>query len=413
MSTSARWIPLVFVLTGIILIVSYSNATHAQESSPDMKTIFDGKTLDGWHNPYDWGDVSVVDGEIHLIAKKKFFLTTDEIYHDYEFEGQMHLPEGKANSGFMLRGQEKKNKVFGYQAEIDPSERKWSGGLYDESRRQWLNPLSDQPEAQEALKLTQWNNYRIVCEGDHLQIFVNGVQTTDYFDPVDLHGRIGIQHHGEKGQLYRFRNLKVKDNGRHEWKPIFNGENLEGWQTQGGGSWQVKDGVIVGTSAAEETKHGLLFSDQSHQDFTVRLKFRVLSGNSGFYFRSQPDDSQVGVAGIQAELENSELVGGLYETGGRKWIAKPLHYYDSFSQDRQNGRTKQWKKSQVVDDWSTMVVSAHGDRIVTHVNDILACDLIDPKGSKDGKFALQLHGNQEMHIEVKSIELLTKVDDNK
>ncbi len=371
-------------------------------------SIFDGKTLDGWHNPYDWGDVSIVNGEVHLVANKKFFVMTDKIYHDFEFIGEMHLPEGKANSGFMLRGQEQKNKVFGYQAEIDPTDRKWSGGLYDEGRRQWLNPLKDQPDAQDALKLKDWNQYRIVCEGDHLQIFVNGIQTTDYYDPVDLSGHIGLQHHGEKGQLYRFRNLKIKDNGRHVWQTIFNGEDLTGWKPQGGGQWEVVDGVLVGKSSASEKRHGLLVSDNTYADFTVKITFRVLAGNSGFYFRSQPNDSGVGIAGIQAELENSELVGGLYETAGRAWIVKPLAYFDRFAEDRQAGRTKQWKKAQQVGDWSTMVVSAHGDRIVTHVNDILAVDLVDPQGRKEGKFALQLHGGQDMDVEVKLIELLEK-----
>jgi hypothetical protein len=117
------------------------------------------------------------------------------------------------------------------------------------------------------------------------------------------------------------------------------------------------------------------------------------------------------VAGIQAELENSELVGGLYETGGRAWLVKPLHYFDSFAKDRQSGRKKQWAKAAQpvkANEWSTMVVSAHGDRIVTHVNDILACDIVDPKGRKEGHFAVQLHGGQDMKIEVKSIELLQK-----
>jgi hypothetical protein len=134
----------------------------------------------------------------------------------------------------------------------------------------------------------------------------------------------------------------------------------------------------------------------------------LTEGNSGFYFRSQPDDSKPGIKGIQAELENSELIGGLYETGGRKWIAKPLHYFDTFSADRQQGRVKQWKNAHKPGEWSTLVVSAHGDRIVTHVGDILACDLVDTEGSKEGRFAVQLHGGQDMKIEVKSIELLEK-----
>lgn len=379
-------------------------------SQPDWIDLFDGETLEGWHNPYEWGEVSVVDGEIHLVANKKFFLTTDSTYHDFIFEGEMHLPVGKSNSGFMFRGQEERNRVFGYQAEVDSSERKWSGGLYDEGRRDWLNPLKDQPAAQDAIQLTEWNKYRIVCEGDHLQIFVNGVPTTDYFDPVDLSGRIGLQHHGEKGQLYQFRNLKLEENGRHEWKPIFNGKNLTGWKPQGGGDWQVTDGVLVGKSPATEELHGLLLSEKTFDNFTVRITFRVLAGNSGFYFRSQPNDTQVGIAGIQAEMENSELVGGLYETGGRTWIVKPLHYFPTFSEDRQDGRKKQWDKARQVGEWSTMVISAHGDRIVTHVNDILACDIVDPEGRKVGHFAVQLHGSQDMHVEVKSIEVLEKIE---
>lgn len=380
----------------------------ALQTLKNAQSIFDGKTIDGWHNPYEWGRVSVVDGEIHLVADKKFFLMSDAKYGDYIFEGEVRLPEGKANSGFMLRGQEKKNKVFGYQAEADPTDRRWSGGLYDEGRRQWLNPLKDQPEAQKAFKKTDWNRYRIACEGDHLQVWVNGIQTTDYYDPVDLLGGIGLQHHGEKGQLYRFRNLKVVDNGRHVWKPIFNESLRDNWTSTGGGNWEFTDGVLVGTSKKAEKRHGLFYSKESYSDFTARITFRLTEGNSGFYFRSEINDSAVGVKGIQAELENSALIGGLYETAGRAWLVKPLHYYDSYSEDRQKGRTKQWKNAHKGGEWSTMVVSAHGDRIVTHVGDILACDLVDPQGRKDGRFAIQLHGGQDMKIEVKSIELLEK-----
>ncbi len=393
----------VFLVTFLV-----STGLKAQDDGGDFVSIFDGQTIAGWHNPYDWGDVSVKDGEIHLVAQKKFFLMTDRVFGDYVFEGEMHLPEGPANSGFMVRGQEEKNRVYGYQCEVDPSDRKWSGGLYDEGRRQWLNPLTDQPEAQAALQKADWNKYRVVCEGDHLQFWVNGIQTTDYYDPVDLTGRIGIQHHGEKDQLYRFRNLRVIDRGRHVWKPIFDGSTMEGWKSTGGGKWELVDGVLVGTSAKSEPQHGLFVSDESYGDFTAKITFRLTEGNSGFYFRSEPNESGVGIAGIQAELENSEMIGGLYETGGRAWIVKPLHYFTTFSGDRQAGRKKQWENAHQAGKWSTLVVSAHGDRIVTHVGDILACDIVDPTGRKEGKLAVQLHGGQEMKIEVKSIEMLQK-----
>jgi hypothetical protein len=67
------------------------------------------------------------------------------------------------------------------------------------------------PEVKNALKRNDWNKYRIVCKGDHIQIFVNGVAITDVYDSTDASGPIGIQHHGEKGQTYKFRNLRIKE----------------------------------------------------------------------------------------------------------------------------------------------------------------------------------------------------------
>ena len=183
---------------------------------------------------------------------------------------------------------------------------------------------------------------------------------------------------------------------------------MDGWKPMGGGKWELAAGVLLGTSQKSETNHGLFVSEKSYGDFTAKITFRLTEGNSGFYFRSETNDSHVGIAGIQAELENSEVIGGLYETGGRQWIVKPLHYFESFAEDRQGIRKKQWANANKPGEWTTMVVSAHGDRIVTHVGDILACDLVDPEGRKEGKFAVQLHAGQDMKVEVKSIELLVK-----
>ncbi len=195
-----------------------------------MTSLFNGKDTTGWKNTYEWGKVEVVDGEFHLTADKKFFLVTEEQFEDFVFEGEVHLPEGKANSGFMFRCHAEPNKVFGYQAECDGSDRRWSGGLYDEGRNGWLWPSQKgrtkvdaalahekesqahfkKPEVRDALKRNGWNKYRITCKGNSIKIEVNGVVTTEYKDDTDAKGHIGIQHHGEKGQTYRFRNLKIQ-----------------------------------------------------------------------------------------------------------------------------------------------------------------------------------------------------------
>lgn len=202
------------------LIITLASCSALQAKDVGWTPLFDGKTLIGWNNPYDQGESTVVNGEIHLVANKKFFLCTEKTYSDFIFEGEIKLPEGKANSGFMFRCHVEPNKVFGYQAECDPTERAWSGGLYDEGRRQWLHPLKpvDSPSAKAfrektngALKRHDWNKYKIHAEGNRLRIWVNGVLCTDYTDDMDAEGSIGIQHHGEKGQVYKFRNLRIKE----------------------------------------------------------------------------------------------------------------------------------------------------------------------------------------------------------
>ena len=184
-------------------------------------SLFDGKTMTGWKNPYEWGQIEVKDGEIHLKGEKKFFVITEKLYSDFVFEGDVFIPEGKANSGFIFRGLVEPNKVYGYQAEVDgDATRKWSGGLYDEGRRQWfISPIKADPEnvkafrerAGDAFKRNDWNTYRITCQGKKIKIEVNGVVTTDVEDGMDATGVIAIQHHGEKGQTYKFRNLRIKE----------------------------------------------------------------------------------------------------------------------------------------------------------------------------------------------------------
>ena len=178
------------------------------------KALFDGKTLEGWHNPYDWGEAWVEDGAIALKANKKFFLVADKQYSDFTLELEVMLPpEGKSNSGVMFRCHVEKNKVFGYQAECDPSDRAWTGGLYDEGRRKWLHPKVEERGETKLFQapLGEWIKYKIVAKGDHLQIFINGNKTTDYHDDMDAKGYIAVQHHGEDGQIYRFRNIRVTE----------------------------------------------------------------------------------------------------------------------------------------------------------------------------------------------------------
>jgi len=188
------------------------------------------RDLSNWENPYEWGKAELEDDQVSLTSDKgKWFLLTRKEYANFVFEGEVKMPSNKGNSGIMFRCQKGKKRVWGYQAEVDTSDRKWSGGLYDEGRRAWfVSPNRDHAPSEEAknksiadfraragecYKQGEWNRYRIVCVDSHIQVFVNGILTTDIHDGMDLCGHIGIQHHGEKGLIYRFRNLRIRDLG--------------------------------------------------------------------------------------------------------------------------------------------------------------------------------------------------------
>ncbi len=189
-----------------------------EAASQEWTSLFNGEDLEGWTNPYEWGEAWVEEEEIRLRADEKFFLVTDTTYSDFVFEGSVKLPDRESNSGFQFRSNVDTNRVYGYQAEVDPTDRAWSGGLYDEGRRGWLHPAEGDSVAGAEFRETrgaafnpdEWNEYRIRAEGDSLEIWVNGEQTTAYQDTVDQEGVIAIQHHGEDGKVYRFRDLRIR-----------------------------------------------------------------------------------------------------------------------------------------------------------------------------------------------------------
>ena len=131
------------ISTTFLFILLFCLNLQASSESKNGKwvNLFNGKDLSGWHNPYPHGEFKVVKGIIELVGNKKFFLAHDKKFSDFTLEAEIKLPEGKANSGFLFRSQKRENgSMFGYQAEVDGSDRKWSGGLYDEGRRGWIHP---------------------------------------------------------------------------------------------------------------------------------------------------------------------------------------------------------------------------------------------------------------------------------
>lgn len=175
-----------------------------------------------------------------------------------------------------------------------------------------------------------------------------------------------------------------------EWKPLWNGRDLAGWHVIGKGDWKIEDGAIVGRHAKEEKEFGHLITDAQFGDFTVRLKYKTIAGNSGLYFRIEKSGFS-GVSGFQAEIDPHRDAGGLYETNGRAWVVKPS------AED-----VRKWFKP---GEWNEMTVAAHGTKIVVTVNGQKSAEIDDEKGRRTGRLALQVHGGQDVLVHFKDIEI--------
>ena len=181
----------------------------------------EGGTLDGW---IELGDAvyTVEDGGIlgAVGGGGQSFLATERSFGDFVLEVDVKTEE-KGNSGIQVRSWlPEKWPMAGYQIEIDPSDRAWSGGLYEEGARGWLDPLDDNPDGRAAFHYGEWNRFRIECIGPSVRTWVNGVPCADYLDGRHLSGRIGLQVHSGNNTRVRWANLELTELGESVWEPV-------------------------------------------------------------------------------------------------------------------------------------------------------------------------------------------------
>lgn len=208
-------------VTTIVAMLLLSWSVGWQVAAQEWVDLFNGKDLSGWVQRGGKANYSVKDGVIvgsTVPNTPNSFLCTEKNYGDFELEVEFKVhPE--LNSGIQIRSNSlpdyKNGRVHGYQVEIDPSERAWSGGIYDESRRGWLNDLKQNAKARYAFKQNQWNHYRIIAKGDSIKTWINGVPAADLTDDKTATGFIGLQVHGVGGRkdpiAVSWRNIRLRE----------------------------------------------------------------------------------------------------------------------------------------------------------------------------------------------------------
>ena len=219
---------------------SDASAKSGSATKEGFVSLFNGKNLDNWVQRRGKAKYSIEGDAIvgtSTLNTPNTFLCTPRDYGDFILELDFKVDDG-LNSGIQIRSHsfdkettvEYKNaegkmatkkipakRVHGYQVEIDPSDRGWSAGIYDEARRGWLNDLSKNKAAREAFKHNEWNHYRIEAAGDSIKTWINGVPAADLTDDMTAEGFIALQVHGIgnnkelEGKQVRWRNVMLKE----------------------------------------------------------------------------------------------------------------------------------------------------------------------------------------------------------
>lgn len=309
-----------FVLTCLATLPLVAGLAHSA-SDAEWQSLFDGKTLNGWRVVNGSAKYEVVDGAIvgtTTAGSPNSFLSTDRTFADFILEFEAKQTVGPTNSGVQFRSQSKpeimQGRVHGPQMDLDPSERQWTGGLYDEAMSGWWYPgtLNPQPGL---YKFNEWNRIRIEAVGPSMRTWVNGELSAYVLDATYQDGFIALQVHSidkpdEAGRRIHWRNLRIKEHPaaspaeatifvrntlpnnvseverKQGWQLLWDGASTTGWRSAKGDAfptrgWKVKDGELIVTGGGG----GDIVTEQTFGAFELQLDFKLTPGaNSGIKY---------------------------------------------------------------------------------------------------------------------------------
>ncbi len=365
----------------------------AEKDEEGFVSLFDGKTLDGWHLMNDAKFVAE-DGVLKLNGGRGW-LRSDKEYADFILRLELRFMKPKQDGGVFLRsnaeGKNWPSRKYEVQVENTVRMAKLFGTKYD------LNVEL----AQKVLKpVGEWNAYEIKLVGSSLEVRLNGelVTTSKSMDKL-TRGYLGLQ--GESG-FHEYRKIRIKVlNGANSasadqdgFTKLFDGKTLKGWRGNTA-NWSVKDGAIVGSTMPDGIKaNTFLIADGEYKDFVLKVKFKHSTNASGIQFRSRVlgEPEQFRVTGYQADIGGGDT-GTFYEEKGRSTLAPAdrevieRHYREG--------------------EWNTYEIKAIGDSLELKINGHVTARYTEknPKIPRSGLVALQLQAGTGMTIFFKDIEI--------
>ena len=327
----------------------------AQSSEKGWQNLFNGKDLAGWKRLGGTADFSIEDGVIvgrTVMNSRNTFLVTEKEYADFILEADVFVEDEEGNAGLQTRSHfnpdafDGQGRVYGRQCEIDPTPRRWTGGIYDEGRREWLYPMQLNARAQHAYRKGEYNHFRIECIGNEMKTWVNGVATAYVVDTIDAKGFIGLQVHGIKtadhaGKKVCYKNVRIKTTGlvptpfpsnvyvsnfavnsltayekKDGWHLLFDGKTNKGWKSAKGKvfpekGWIIDNGVlsVAGAEGKEATNGGDIVTTEQFAAFDLSFEFKLTPGaNSGIkYFVTLAEASSGSAIGLEYQVLDDTL----------------------------------------------------------------------------------------------------------
>ena len=340
-------------ITGLFFLTLFLTTIAQPGKNSKWQTLFNGKDFTGWKQLNGKARYEVKDGAIvgtTVPGEPNSFMATEKDYADFILELEVFV-DTAMNSGVQFRSLStpdfENGRVHGYQMEIDPSARTWSGGIYAEGyeripvgARSWLYTADVNPAGKKAFKNLTWNKYRIECFGTMIRTWVNGIPTAHVIDDQIATGFIALQVHSIYGNMkpgtqIRWRNIRIQtenikpspfddiyvvnflanDLSAQEKKNGFNllwdGKTTGGWRgayktTFPEKGWEINNGVlsVQKSTGAESQNGGDIVTQKQYGAFELKFDFKLSKGaNSGVkYFVTESEGNKGSAIGLEYQV---------------------------------------------------------------------------------------------------------------
>ena len=444
-------------LAALILVSVSVNSVNGQWKKLVEKDLSAWEQLNGTA-PFKVEKGGVVVGTTVLDSPNSF-ICTKEKYSDFILEFDTWF-DPQMNSGVQIRSESKADyqngRVHGYQVELDPSSRAWSGGIYDEARRGWLYTLDKNPAGQKALKVGEWNHYRIEAIGNSIRTWVNGVPCADLVDGLTPSGFIALQVHSigkdeaKVGLQVKWKNIRIMttnlekyrtpytpvipqvnflentltDREKSEgWKLLFDGKTSAGWmnartKTFPTSGWEIKDGILVmNPETKKQGGGGDIVTVDKYRNFELIIDFKYTKGANGgikYFIDTEVNNGALASIGCEYQiLDDRNHPDAKAGINGNRTLAG-LYDLIAPKNKRDNGADA-WNRATIivngnkVQHWLNGQMTVEYERGNQSWKDLVATSKFKTSPGfgevQEGRILLQDHGNLVMYKNLKIREI--------